>query len=374
MKKGNIIVTLMLLFALAACSSETAKVEQNGEGKKVSANENKKSVENVPEKMSVKKVDSQKYSFEEFRQLNEKEQKEYMVPLVNNLGYTDDLANWILSLINDTNTQIPSSVQTVGDYAEFYVNNAEIQDGYKLDWKLKEEKKLAKSGNQEDDYVTIDGPGTFEPIKIAKETVNKRIDAIKKEPLLKIKPTGEFSLLGICVGYSFDYVKGLLGEPDKTGVIEGGNNHFYYIPANTLHEGMDFYTLIISVVDGDTIKDVHLEMNYKEEAARSMEIPKEFSDKFDGELLTTNYTDKSYEYWSDFSMLFLRNIPGRTDALKIRPAGENHHHYYIDLQIWNDTEWKVFDTHTRKGLFKNIPLEEAQKILRGPKAAGIGKK
>jgi hypothetical protein len=67
--------------------------------------------------------------------------------------------------------------------------------------------------------------------------------------------------------------------------------------------------------------------------------------------------------------MFLRNVPGKTDALEILPEKND---YRMNLSIWNDTEWKVFNDQTRT-IYKNITLEEANRILRGPKAAGMEK-
>ncbi|MGD6778476.1 hypothetical protein ACQCT3_02565 [Sutcliffiella horikoshii] len=277
MKSATTIITMLLLMVLTACSNDKVKVENNGDStEKVSVEVNKETNEKEEENAALKKVDLKEYNFEEFKTISEGEQKEYMQALMSNLGYTDALGNWILSLINDPQSQIPGSINTISEYANFYVTEVEIQDGYKLDWKLEEEKKEAKSGNTEDDIVTIKDPITSEPIAIPKKLVAKRIDAISKEPLFEIEPNGQFSLLGIGTGYSFDYVKNLLGEPDKVGVIEGGNNNIYYIPGDTLRDGLEFYQLVI-LVSEDTITGVRLNMNNKEEFERSMEIPNEFS-------------------------------------------------------------------------------------------------
>ncbi|WP_160719658.1 hypothetical protein [Bacillus sp. USDA818B3_A] len=346
-------ITLILLFALTACSNEDAKDEQNsGEAASVSSEENKKTEESKKDSSTPKKVELKEYSFDEFVQLSEDEQKGYFKSLANNLGYTDALGDWMLSLVKDPNTQIPSSVTTVSGYAEFYVKNAEIQDGYKLNWKLEEEKEIAKNGTKEE------------------QALDKRAELAKKEPLFAINDQDQISFLGIGIGDSIqDVVSKKWGEPNKvqTDTINGPypfNKYFYGIPGDKVGKGLERYWLVIDSEYGgspetDTVVKMSLLVDNKPDTIPNLEIPKEFSDRFIGDIYYDVLTGGPFDALpDDFDLYFFRDTE-HPQGLTISTRDGND--FDLEAQVWPIDELSVFEK--RKSNYDVLTMKQAQQKL-----------
>jgi hypothetical protein len=361
LKKTFVVASLLLLLGLVACSNEEAGGKQTGQ--EVSSKETKEDLPTEKAKTEEKdrltakdmEILAQEYNLDEFRFLPKEEQENYIIPLVKGLGYNENLALWILEQIINPDTQIPSSIMTVSDYAKFYVDVVDIQDGYKLEWKKEEEKALADKGIEDVEIQT-----ESETIKIAAANVDKRLKAIEGKPLLEMNENGHYTLLGIRVGDSGGQVYDSLGEPDKIGKIEDGVNYHYYIPASNAQDGLEYYRLILPIVGG-SIQEITLMINNKDGYESEFEIPKPFIDRFQGEIYASGLTDQLFSSWNDAYVHFISTSSGLTDSLKVEPEGND---FTLRAEVLDD-----FGLENLKQVNNElITLDEAMEIINDPES------
>jgi hypothetical protein len=361
LKKAFIIAIILILLGLTACSNETSGGKQTGQ--EGSTDESTKGTstkkQKVNESLTEKEMEilAQEYNLDQYRFLPNEEQEKYIVPLFKSLGYNESLALWVSSQINDPENRILSTITTVNEYAEFYVENGDIEDEYKLEWKKAEEKALAAKGIQDIEFET-DGNKT---IKIVAADVEKRLQAIEGKPLLEIKENGQYHLLGITVGDSGGEVFDYLGEPDHIGEREGGINYVYYMPAHNSDDSLEYYRLFIPIVGG-SIQEITLTINNKDSSKANFEMPKEFINGFQGDIYASGLTDQLFAGWNDAFVYFISTASGITDSLKIEPEGNND--FTLRAKVLSDFELEdLTQVHN-----EIITLDEAMEIINAPES------
>jgi hypothetical protein len=333
-------------FVLASCASE--------EGKPSVKEKEKTNIEAVEASKSDNKTTSEKngeekvYSFEEFVKMTEQEQREFLIPMVNKLGYKDELSDTLLRFINEEGSDLPEHFTSVNHYVTYY---AEVSDIPSL--KLESE--------SEDKGYTLP-----ENITLSEEVIKQRIDALEGKTLFEINESDQLMVLGIGLGDSFSEVVANFGEPDHTGSVkESGISHgvyHYHIPGNTLKDGLNRYQFIFRYEDNgetaDAISSIKLIMDNKDEAAPGLVVPSEFTDRFQGDVFVHSPTDFVFTNASkNFTMNFLHNT-GVTQTLEVLSKGKD---FEIEASVWGYDELQIFESN--KSIYQTISLEEARKIM-----------
>ncbi|OMF59314.1 hypothetical protein BK139_12980 [Paenibacillus sp. FSL R5-0490] len=268
---------ILALFALTSCSEGTGKSGDENEKKE----QNETLEETVNKDASgpkgnegkVEAAKEEEYSFKEFVKLSEQQQRETIIPMVNKLGYKDELGLKLLTFINEEDSDLAEYYKTINEYVTYYIENSSMPS-------LQLETSIDDKGYQ-----------LPEGVNLTEEIINKRIAAVKGKPLFEITETDQLTILGIGMGDSYEGVAEKLGEPDHVNRIKQSgvthNEYHFHIPGNTLADGLNRYQIILRYEDNgetpDAISKIKLIVDNKDDIKPSVELPSEFTARFSGE-------------------------------------------------------------------------------------------
>ncbi|MGF2617507.1 hypothetical protein FZC84_15455 [Rossellomorea vietnamensis] len=332
MKQLGFIFLFSLLIVLSACSGEAVK-------------EDEVKVDDTAASADREEIKIEENSFEEFGKLSEQEQKDIIIQKVNSLGYDNDLALKLHSFITDEDSDIPDYYKDVDDYVSSYIQNSSMESN-----------KLDDSAEEDEDEL---------PMEVAQDISDNRAEAIKNVPLFGVSEVNQLMILGVEIGQSLEYWKGILGESDHVNrILEGGdhfNDHHFIIDGQSLsNEDLNYYQLIIRVDEQspDSISEVSLIIENKDGVQPSIVLPDEFVSKLQGEVFVhspTNFVFTNSD--ENFQINFLHHTWG-TQVLNILSTGND---FKINAESWDNGDLQVWDSN--KVIFDPITLGEASEIL-----------
>ncbi|EWG10035.1 hypothetical protein [Cytobacillus firmus] len=226
---------ILALFALTSCSEETGKSGDEKENKEqnetLEAPVKKEASEAKEKEGKEEAAKEEEYTFKEFVKLSEQQQRETIIPMVNKLGYKDELGLKLLTFINEEDSDLAEYYKTINEYVTYYIENSSMPS-------VQLETAIADKGYQ-----------LPEGVNLTEEIINKRIAAVKGKPLFEITETDQLTILGIGIGDSYEGVAAKLGEPDHVNRIKQSgvthNEYHFHIPGNTLAEGLNRYQFIL---------------------------------------------------------------------------------------------------------------------------------
>lgn len=339
MKKLMFVVLILMVCVVTACSKESAKEEKGSddivETKETSNKEKKESK-------------TKKYSFEEFVKLSEQEQQDFIIPLVNGLGYDNDLAMKLLTFINDEKRDIRDHFDTVDEYVTYYIENSDLP-----------------SNKLESETASVDSD-LPEGVEISDDVIEKRLKAIEGKPLFEITDTDQLTILGLSIGNSFQDVVSMFGKEDGIGkVLEGGvvyEQYIYYIPAVT--EGNKYYQFIVRHGDNgetpDAITKIRLIVDNNGDTKPSLKIPEEFTTNFQGEVFYHTPIDHPYiNEGGTYTLEFLHNT-GVTQGLEIYYKAND---FELIAEVWGQDQLYVWKNQS-SSIYDKITMKDAEKVLR----------
>lgn len=339
MKKLMFVVLILMVSILTACSEESAKEEKE-------SNKQPKSIETSNKE--EKEPNTKKYSFEEFVKLSEQEQQDYIVPIVNELGYKDELAPKLLGFINAEDSDLPEHFKTVKDYVTYYAENSDLPD------------MMLEVVQKDDGYELPEG------IELTEEIVIQRIEAIQGKPLFEITDSDQLTILGLSIGNSFKDVVSMFGKEDGVGKVkEGGivyNQYIYYIPSVT--EGNKYYQFIVRYGDNgetpDAITKIRLIVDNSGDTKPSLEIQEEFTNNFQGKVYFHTPIDHPFiNEGATYTLNFLHNT-GITQGLEILYEAND---FNLTTEVWGQDQLHVWETQ-RSTIFDEVTMQDAEKVLR----------
>jgi len=280
--------------------------------------------------------------------LSEQEQQEFIIPIVNEMGYKEELASKLIGFINAEDSDLPDYYDTINEYVTYYIENSDIPS-------------LKLETTQEDNENELP-----EGVELTEEIVNQRLEAIKGKPLFEITDTDQLTILGLSIGNSFQDVISMFGEEDDIGKSkEGGvvyDQYIYYIPA--VNDENNYYQFIVRHGDNgetpDAITKIRLIVDNKNDVKPTVEIPDEFLNRFQGEVYF--YTPLDHPFINGgvtYTLNFLHNT-GVTQGLEF---DYEEHGFGLTAEVWGQNQLQVFETNIGN-IFDEITMEDAKKALR----------
>lgn len=346
---GKLALLFILALGLIGCSNqslEEKKQEGNGSKEAKTTTEKVETTAATPE--SNDQTSSSEYTFEDFKKLSEQEQKDYIIPLVNKLGYDNDLALLLLGMINKENSDLPTYYKTISEYVTFYINNSDLPSN-----------KLVQ---EEDDGETNALP---EGIKITKSLEKQRVNSIKGKPLYEIVNQDPVGMLGVAIGDDFEDVKKKWGEPDHIGhpKLNGEvlNEYHYYIPASSISKDVNFYQVILRIEEygeiPNSVSRIYVVVDNKDGVEPDVSVPDEFKKHFQGKVYKTIESEFPYtESGGEANVVYLHDT-GVVQFVQVHRKGSD---LRLTTQVMGD-DVSLFDEAINEEI--NISdVEDALKI------------
>jgi hypothetical protein len=336
MRKLFMIASILLIFVLTSCSNETNVRKESLKQSKTNEVEEETTAEtNISE--------PKKYSFKEFRKMSDQEQQDFIIPFVNNLGYDHELAQKLLSFINDETSDIPKHFDTVNEYITYFIENSDLESN-----RLAEE---TEEGIEEEEK-----PLSYNGTTVKTEYIAQRIDAVKGKPFYELANQGNIALWGISIGDTLEDVTKKLGKPDVVAGWSYDNWHYYYyIPGNKLLEDdVEYFQFIFRMKNennmGEPIRDFTLYVKGKKPTFDNImdkfKKPTALIKSFNGDVYINN--DR------DHHLMFVQN----EQSLDVMLGNDD---FQLDAKVWDPSQSEENDERLQNT--EPISIEEAARMI-----------
>ncbi|MFP7486319.1 hypothetical protein SFC65_19335 [Priestia filamentosa] len=174
--------------------------------------------------------------------------------------------------------------------------------------------------------------------KLDKELVKKRTEFLKENPLFELDKKGKLNVVGVGLGDSYESVTRKLGKPDFTEGTVSYYDHTFYIPSKNVDENTQLYTFVVHIRGDendsdapDKVESMELFIDGQKEKMPNVQIPTEFSGKFQGLV----YADEPKNQTNNYYLYFQNKLGNTYQYLSLSTNKNKFEQFTISAQLFN---------------------------------------